>query len=179
MCAAFKLGSEGDCNFKQMAVSESPPGTVDSHGFNLPENSTRPDSYVVIFHLSPLVGNFFVVSPEGILKASYYRAKGEDYTEIPNECPPSFCRSSCILGAEFAQPQRPDSSRGYARAPVGLRMKCLRLLSSATLTEQSTFDCDEQHGLRSCFMRCPRWSSADLPGPPARFEPPRRPHSLS
>ena len=85
MCAAFKLGSEGDCNFKQMAVSESPPGTVDSHGFNLPENSTRPDSYVVIFHLSPLVGNFFVVSPEGILKASYYRAKGEDYTEIPNE----------------------------------------------------------------------------------------------
>src|SRR5258705_5461820 len=36
MCAAFKLGSESDCNFKQMAVSESPLGTVDSHGLNLP-----------------------------------------------------------------------------------------------------------------------------------------------
>jgi hypothetical protein len=27
MCAAFKLGSESNCNFRQMAVSESPPGT--------------------------------------------------------------------------------------------------------------------------------------------------------
>jgi hypothetical protein len=85
MCAAFKLGSESNCNYKQMAVTESPPGTVDNHGFNLPEISTGPDSYVVIFHLTPLVGNFFVVSPDGTLKASFYRGKGVDYTEIPNE----------------------------------------------------------------------------------------------
>ena len=100
MCATFNLGSESNCNFKQMAVSEGSPGTVEDHGFNLPEISTGPDSYVVIFHLTPLVGNFFVVSPEGTLKASFYRAKGVDYTEIPNE---DARRAFAVAGAFWKQ----------------------------------------------------------------------------
>jgi hypothetical protein len=83
MCVAMKLGPEADCKFTQVSVSPSEPGTVDSYGFNVPFRSTGPAKYVVIFHLGPLVGDFFVVSPQGKLKAAFYRAKGIDYTDVP------------------------------------------------------------------------------------------------
>jgi hypothetical protein len=83
MCVAMKLGSEVDCKFTQVSVSPSEPGTVDSYGFNVPLRSVGPAPYVVMFHLGPLVGDFFVVSLQGKLKASFYRAKGIDYTEVP------------------------------------------------------------------------------------------------
>jgi hypothetical protein len=83
MCVAMKLGSEPDCRFTQVSVSPSEPGTIDSYGFNVPLRSVGSAPYVVIFHLGPLVGDFFVVSPQGKLKASFYRAKGIDYTEVP------------------------------------------------------------------------------------------------
>lgn len=82
MCVAMKLGKEADCKFKQISVSASEPGTVDNHGFNVPLGD-GPVTYIVIFHLGPLVGNFFVVSPDGELKAAFYRAKGVDYTKVP------------------------------------------------------------------------------------------------
>ena len=85
MCVVFRHGAETECKFKQIAVSGGEPGTLDNHGFNVPLTSTAEASYVLIFHLGPLVGNFFLVSPKGELKASYYRAKGVDYTEIPTE----------------------------------------------------------------------------------------------
>jgi hypothetical protein len=83
MCVAMKLGSEADCKFTQVSVSPSEPGTVDSYGFNVPLRSVGPAPYLIIFHLGPLVGDFFVVSPQGKLKASFYRAKGINYTEVP------------------------------------------------------------------------------------------------
>jgi hypothetical protein len=83
MCVAMKLSPEADCNFTQVSVNPSEPGTVDSYGFNVPLRSGGPPTYVVIFHLGPLVGDFFLVSPQGQLKASFYRAKGIDYTEVP------------------------------------------------------------------------------------------------
>ena len=83
MCVAMKLGPEADCKFKQISVSPNEPGTTDSHGFNVPLSDAGSVMYVVIFHNGPLVGNFFVVSPQGELKASFYRAKGIDYTEVP------------------------------------------------------------------------------------------------
>jgi hypothetical protein len=83
MCVAMKLGPEADCKFTQISVSPNEPGTIDNYGFNVPLGSADPSRYVVIFHLGPLVGDFFVVSPQGKLKASFYRAKGIDYTEVP------------------------------------------------------------------------------------------------
>ena len=82
MCVAMKLGSEVDCKFMQVSVSPSEPGTVDSYGSNVPLRTVGPDPYVVMFHLGPLIGDFFVVSPQGRLEASFYRAK------------PTFRRSS-------------------------------------------------------------------------------------
>jgi hypothetical protein len=84
MCVAMKLGPESECKFKQISVSPSEPGAIDYYGFNVPFSTASKVSYVVIYHLGPLVGDFFLVSSEGELKASFYRAKGMDYTEIPS-----------------------------------------------------------------------------------------------
>ena len=83
MCVAMRLGSQSDCKFKQLSVSSNEPGTIDSHAFNVPLGNVGSVNYVVIFHLGALVGDFFVVSPDGELKAAFYRAKGTDYAEIP------------------------------------------------------------------------------------------------
>ena len=39
----------------------------------------------MIFHLRPLAGEFFIVSPDGILMRAYLRFKGTDYSRVPNE----------------------------------------------------------------------------------------------
>ena len=85
MCAAFKLSpAEIECKYKQVAVAEG-DGTLPNHGFNLPLNASPSAPHVVLYHLRPLVGTFFVVSLDGTLKASFYRAPGADYTTIPDD----------------------------------------------------------------------------------------------
>jgi tetratricopeptide (TPR) repeat protein len=81
MCTLMKLNSQSNCRFKQITVSSDAPNTLDSNGFNVPDD--KDPQYVVIYHLEPLVGNFFVVSLDGTLKSVFFRAKGVDYTELP------------------------------------------------------------------------------------------------
>ena len=47
--------------------------------------SNAGPQYVLIFHLRPLVGKFFIVSPDGILMRAYLRFKGTDYSRAANE----------------------------------------------------------------------------------------------
>ena len=83
MCPALKLGSDSGCMFTQIALSGSEPGVIDNYGFNVPAENSGARPYVLLFHLGPLVANFFVVAPDGTLLSSFYRAKGVDYAEIP------------------------------------------------------------------------------------------------
>lgn len=85
MCERFKQPqSRSECRFKQIAVDTTQDG-LDNHGFNVPFKSGDAVGYVVIFHLRPLVGEFFAVSSEGDLMAALYRAKGTDFIPIPND----------------------------------------------------------------------------------------------
>ena len=83
MCKAFNV-SQSDCRFRQVAVDTSQDG-LDNHGFNVPVEATDVSGYVVIFHLRPLIGEFYLASPEGELRAALYRAKGLDFTPIAND----------------------------------------------------------------------------------------------
>jgi hypothetical protein len=85
ICAAFDLPlSSGECVFKQISVSET-EGRGDPRGFNVPVETPPGDPYVLVFHLGPLVGEFFVVRPDGELIRAFYRAKGTGYRPLPNE----------------------------------------------------------------------------------------------
>ena len=81
MCSTFKIGLSSDCKFRQLAVSEGEPGTINNYGFNVPLEGFKSARYVVLFHLTPLVGSFFVVSIDGELKSSFYRRPSTDYLE--------------------------------------------------------------------------------------------------
>lgn len=71
------------CIFQQLSVQEI-EGRGDPRGFNVPSTHDGvPRSFVLIFHLGPLVGEFFVATTRGDLIRAFYRAKGRDYEELP------------------------------------------------------------------------------------------------
>lgn len=84
ICSEFGLDiPDHQCVFRQVSMQEI-EGKGDPRGFNVPPSGPggRPD-FVVIFHLGPLVGEFFVVSPRGELLKAFYRTKGRGYEELP------------------------------------------------------------------------------------------------
>jgi hypothetical protein len=84
LCAELKLvPTSAGCNFKQVSVQEL-DGRGDPRSFNVPAGSASVMPYVLVFHLGPLVGEFFVVSPEGQLLTAFVRRKGTGYSQIPN-----------------------------------------------------------------------------------------------
>ena len=77
MCPPMRLGLESNCIFRQITVSTAPPGTIDNHTFNVPAEASEMGYDVMIFHLRPFVAYFFVVSSDGKLRSSFYRARGK------------------------------------------------------------------------------------------------------
>jgi regulator of sirC expression with transglutaminase-like and TPR domain len=85
LCAEFRLAQHSDsCTFKQVSVQEL-EGRGDPRAFNVPVSSGAAIPYVLIFHLGPLVGEFFIASPEGELIKAFIRSKGTGYSQIPND----------------------------------------------------------------------------------------------
>jgi len=85
ICAEFDLPVvAGQCIFKQVSVQEI-EGRGDPRGFNIPVHQSANAPYVLIFHLGPLTGEFFVVSVNGDLIKAFYRAKGTGYSSLPND----------------------------------------------------------------------------------------------
>lgn len=83
ICIDLELGRDAEhCTFKQISVRET-EGRGDPRGFNVAENGPTP--LVLVFHLTPLIGEFFVLSPKGELLKAYYRAKGGGYDRLPND----------------------------------------------------------------------------------------------
>jgi hypothetical protein len=86
MCTKFELPRSGDdCIFIQVSLQDEREATSDPRSFNVPAISNAEPQYVLIFHLRPLVGEFFIVSADGILLRAYLRFKGTDYSHVPNE----------------------------------------------------------------------------------------------
>lgn len=84
LCQAFSLEPLGpDCIFKQISVEETQV-RGDPRGFNV-RVGVGEVSYLLIFHLGPLVGEFFVASPQGELLRAFIRTKGRDYEQVAND----------------------------------------------------------------------------------------------
>ena len=85
MCTKFGLPLSGnDCAFQQLSVEET-EGQSGPRGFNVSVASNSGAPHVLIFHLNPLVGEFFVVSPDGVLRRAFLRFKGTGYSRVSNE----------------------------------------------------------------------------------------------
>jgi len=85
ICTRLELPQSGtDCLFQQLSVQET-ESRSDPRGLNVPASMNGTTPYVLIFHFSPLVGEFFVVSPDGVLMRAFVRLKGTGYNPVPNE----------------------------------------------------------------------------------------------
>lgn len=85
MCDKMSLPEKGaNCIFQQISVEET-VGRGDPRGFNVRTPSDAAPKHILIFHLKPLAGEFFLVSPEGNLLKAFVRFKGSDYSLVPNE----------------------------------------------------------------------------------------------
>lgn len=111
MCRAFELFPSANCTFKQIAVSDAPTGILDNHGFNIRIGNANGPTELVIYHLTPWRGDFFVVSPTGELRASFKRAKGIDYTPVPlAEGRQAFARALAYWRANLEKVKALDAS---------------------------------------------------------------------
>jgi hypothetical protein len=82
LCEALQLGpSERDCKFHQVTIDQG--GNTTKHAIGVPLGSSIAAPYVLMLQLGPLVGNIFIVARNGVLKDSYFVAKGVDYTRLP------------------------------------------------------------------------------------------------
>jgi hypothetical protein len=91
LCRQLDLPELADrCVFRQLSVEDDSERGY-PRGFNVSE-STADGPVVFLFHLNPLLGEFYIVSPDGTLLRSYTRAHGRGYERIPNE----------TVGAEFS-----------------------------------------------------------------------------
>ena len=84
LCAELDLSlPDGGCVFKQVSIQEM-GDRGDPRGFNVPRHPNGIIPFVMIFHLGPLVGEFFIASAEGQLIKAFYRTKGAGYRPLPN-----------------------------------------------------------------------------------------------
>lgn len=111
MCKTMALDpTEKKCRFLQIAFNSS-GDAFDRHGFNLPVD-TDNRSYILMFHLRPLIGEFFVVSTGGRLIKTFFRARGIDYGPVPDESgSAAFEKELAYWRANFAQIERDLSKR--------------------------------------------------------------------
>ena len=85
LCAEFGMPEGRDnCTFRQISIQDATDLGY-PRGFNVSDFAGPKGRYVLIFHLQPLVGEFFLVSSDGALIRAFYRGKGRGYDPLPNE----------------------------------------------------------------------------------------------
>ena len=83
ICKIFELVPRGDdCIFAQISGEET-KGRGDMRGFNVRVLAGDVAPYVLLHHLAPLVGEFFVASPKAELIRAYYRTRGPATSRYP------------------------------------------------------------------------------------------------
>jgi hypothetical protein len=82
LCRELELPEFDRCVFRQLSIQDDRERGY-PRGFNVAESGGS--AIVFLFHLNPLLGEFFIVSAEGTLLRAYTRAHGRGYERIPNE----------------------------------------------------------------------------------------------
>ena len=84
LCRQLDLPELADrCVFRQLSIQDDLERGY-PRGINVAETSAN-GAVVFLFHLNPLLGEFFIVSADGALLRAYTRAHGRGYERIPNE----------------------------------------------------------------------------------------------
>lgn len=84
VCKHLPVAKAADnCRFRQIAV-HARTARLDDHGFNISLDESLP-SHILLYHVTPLAGEFFVASMDGNLIAAAFRARGTDFEPMLGE----------------------------------------------------------------------------------------------
>jgi hypothetical protein len=83
VCAALGINIGPRCLFLQIALHKK-ESTNDDHGFNVPADSGAP-ARIVLYHVTPLTGEFFLATSDGKLLKALYRSRGSAFETMPAE----------------------------------------------------------------------------------------------
>jgi hypothetical protein len=81
LCAALEINIGPRCLFLQIALHNKET-TSDDHGFNVPADSAAP-ARLVLYHVTPLTGEFFLATFDGKLLKALYRSRGNAFETMP------------------------------------------------------------------------------------------------
>lgn len=94
LCHGLSLNEGAEkCLFRQIAVHSRVKKEVD-HGFNVPidQPATAP---LLVYRVTPLIGEFLLLSVDGSLVRAFFRARGEDFNLMSEK------RAADVLKAEL------------------------------------------------------------------------------
>jgi hypothetical protein len=83
LCAALEIDIGPRCLFLQIALHNKETAS-DDHGFNVPADSAAP-AQLVLYHVTPLTGEFFLATFDGALLKAVYRSRGNAFEPMPAE----------------------------------------------------------------------------------------------
>jgi hypothetical protein len=83
VCTALEINIGPRCLFLQIALHKK-ESTSDDHGFNVPADSGAP-AQIVLYHVTPLTGEFFLAAFDGKLLKALYRSRGNAFETMPAE----------------------------------------------------------------------------------------------
>jgi hypothetical protein len=83
LCAALGIDIGPRCLFLQIALHKK-ESRGDDHGFNVPADTGAP-AQIVLYHVTPLTGEFFLATSDGRLLKALRRARGSAFEPIPSE----------------------------------------------------------------------------------------------
>ena len=83
LCAALEINVGPRCLFLQVAVHRR-ENTIADHGFNVPADSAAP-AQIVLYHVTPLVGEFFLATAEGKLLKALSRSRSTAFETMPSD----------------------------------------------------------------------------------------------
>jgi hypothetical protein len=81
LCAALEINIGPRCLFLQIALHKKESSSND-HGFNVPADSGAP-ARIVLYHVTPLTGEFFLATSDGKLLKALFRSRGNAFETMP------------------------------------------------------------------------------------------------
>ena len=112
LCRALEIEIGPRCLFFQVAVHKQ-QNTAEDHGFNVPADSAAL-AQIVLYHVTPLVGEFFLATAEGKLLKALSRSRSTAFEAMP----PDQAASAYEKEVEFWQANLAQVKRDVERQKV-------------------------------------------------------------
>lgn len=118
LCKGLSVAKPTDeCLFRQIAV-HTKTAQLNDHGFNILSDEPLP-SHILLYHVTPLAGEFFLATIDGELITAVFRARGTDFEPMLGERGRSVFKSELVFWQNnFTEIERGFLTGNRTAAPI-------------------------------------------------------------